>query len=91
MILCDRCVKHPKRYAADQPTLWNLIVEAHRNGAPSALLIVRTVEAAAQRVSSRLRRAVLAAVGTLKAFLQEIGHYWTRCAVSFRERLWGGQ
>ncbi|WP_447859379.1 hypothetical protein [Nitrospira calida] len=91
MILCDRCMKHQKRYAAEQPSLWDFILEAHQNGALSTLLVLRTMEAATRRILVRMHRIALAGTDAVSAFLQEIGHYWARCAMSLRERLWGGR
>jgi|GEM_PF-5053039 hypothetical protein len=91
LILCDRCMKHQKRSAAEQPTLWDFILEAHRNGALSTLLVLRTVEAATRRILVRMRRVALGGVGAVSAFLQAISRYPERCAVSLRERLWGGR
>ncbi len=91
MILCDRCMKHQKQYAAGQPSLWDFIVEAHRNGALSTLLVLRTIEAATRRISLRMRRVAHAGTDAVRAFFQEISHSWTRCAMNLRERLWGGR
>ena len=90
MILCDRCMKHRNRYTAEELTVWDLVLEAHRNGALSPLFIIRTTEVATERVLVRLRNVFRSGVGKLRSLAQEMSHYWERCAVSLRERLWGG-